>query len=87
MTDEFFKTDYERKPISPPDFTIGALVKWAINSKNCFDHYGGKHSIQKCKNKEMIIAFAEWSGEKDAAKLLEELQGNLETLDDVLGNK
>ncbi len=87
MTDEFLKTDYDRKPINPGDCAIGVLVKWAINSQNCFDHYGGKHSEQKCKNKEMIIAFSEWSAENNATKIMEELPLNLETLDNVLDDK
>ena len=83
MTDEFIRTDYERQPINPGDSAKAALKKWAFNSKNCYAHYGGKHSEQKCKNKEMIIAFAEWSTENNATAIMEELPFNLETLDNV----
>ena len=87
MTDEFLKTEYKRVPLQPRESTITALVKWAVNSERCYAHYGGKHSEQKCKNKEMIIAFSEWSGEKNAAKIMEDLPLNLETLDNVLEDK
>ncbi len=87
MIDEFLKTDYERVPLNPGEYPLFALIKWAVNSARCYAHYGGKHSEQECKNKEMMIAFVEMGGEPKVLKMFEELQFNLETLEDVLDSK